>query len=213
MKKIVLTFIGIIVLGAGALAYLLFGLPRPTDTTDPKIWAADGAALDYCAPLPELDGSGLKADDIPKAFTPGCGFTQFPMPILEGCTEPLPEGAQDLRGLWQAVDGDKMNHIERIEQCGNRVIVSGASIIHDFRTDNTMANGARDINPNGCFNIMAKMRWEEDGLKFRPFNLPVDMVTRSLDGDDLIWKYADGDVTRLKRICKLPKGAGFFKKQ
>lgn len=213
MKKALLAFVAFIILAIGGIAFVLFGLPRPVDTTDPKAWASDGAELDYCDPLPALDGSGLNADDIPKAFTPGCGFTQFPAPILAGCTEPLPAGAQDLRGLWQAASGDRMAHVERIEQCGNRVIVTAASIIHDFRTDNTMKNGAHDINPNGCFNIMAKMRWEEDGLKFRPYNLPIDMVTRSIEGNELVWKYANGDVTRMKRICKLPEGAGFFKQR
>ena len=39
------------------------------------------------------------ADDIPKAFTPGCGYTQTPMPILSECTEPLAEGVVDAGAL------------------------------------------------------------------------------------------------------------------
>jgi len=67
--------------------------------TDPAVLAGDGSTVDYCA-LPELDGSGLMATDIPKGNTPGCAYEHFPMPILADCTEPLVEGAQDIRGLW-----------------------------------------------------------------------------------------------------------------
>ena len=30
------------------------------------------------------------------------------------------------------------------------------------------------------------------------------VVRRYLDGDQLIWEYADGSITRMKRICGLP---------
>lgn len=58
------------------------------------------------------------------------------MPILEGCTEPLAEGVVDLRGLWQGRAGDRV-HVERIEQCGNRTVVTTSGIVHDFVTDGT----------------------------------------------------------------------------
>ena len=127
---------------AGALS-LLFLYPRPHDTTAPAVFAADGAQLDYCE-LPVLDGTGLDAADIPKAYTPGCGWEKWPMPVLDGCTEPLAEGVVDLRGLWRGRAGDR-DHVERIEQCGNRTVVTAAGIIHDFVTDGTLRNGSRDI--------------------------------------------------------------------
>ena len=49
--------------------------PRHVDTTPPWVFESDGSELNYCD-LPELDGSGLKANDIPRAYTPGCGYTQ-----------------------------------------------------------------------------------------------------------------------------------------
>ena len=55
--------------------------PRPVDTTPPWVFESDGSELNYCE-LPELDGSGLMANDIPRAYTPGCGYTQYPQPIL-----------------------------------------------------------------------------------------------------------------------------------
>ena len=30
------------------------------------------------------------------------------------------------------------------------------------------------------------------------------VVRRYLDGDELVWKYLNGSVTRMKRICTLP---------
>ena len=66
------------------LVIYAFLLPRPLDTTDPSIFLKDGKALNYCD-LPKLDGSGKSADDIPKAFTPGCGLTSIPLPILYEC--------------------------------------------------------------------------------------------------------------------------------
>ena len=70
--------------------------------TDPAVLAGDGSTVDYCA-LPELDGSGLMATDIPKGNTPGCAYEHFPMPILADCTEPLVDGAQDIRGLESCI--------------------------------------------------------------------------------------------------------------
>jgi len=99
--------------------------PRPVDTTPPWVFENDGSELDYCE-LPELDGSGLMASDIPRAYTPGCGYTQYPQPILRDCTDPLPEGAQDLRGLCQSVSPALTDHVERFEQCGDRVVITTA---------------------------------------------------------------------------------------
>ena len=65
--------------------------------TDVATLAGDGSALDYCA-LPILDDSGLRAAEIPKGNTPGCGYDYFPLPILAACTEPLPPEADDIRG-------------------------------------------------------------------------------------------------------------------
>ena len=185
-------------------AGVLFLWPRPADTTDPAIFEADGATLDYCsaAALPALDGSGLTADEIPKAFTPGCGWTRWPLPVLGACTEPLGPGAADLRGLWRSTDPARP-HVERIEQCGDRVVVTTAGIIHDFRTDGTVANGSRDIEPPSCMNTWVAIEWREDVLSFRPFGGPVVAVTRSLEDDELLWTYPGQPPMHLERICRV----------
>ena len=74
----------------------MFFSARPPLTTDPATLVGDGSTLNYCE-LPELDGSGKMARDIPKGNTPGCAYEHFPLPILAGCTEPLPKGADERR--------------------------------------------------------------------------------------------------------------------
>ena len=85
----------IMVAGVFWLAYLS---PRPPLSIDPATLAGDGSQINYCE-LPALDGSGLTARDIPKGNTPECGYSHFPLPVLRACTEPLSEGADDIRGL------------------------------------------------------------------------------------------------------------------
>jgi hypothetical protein len=89
------------------------------------------------------------ASDIPKAYTPQCAWTDFPMPILADCAEPLAPDAVDMRGLWLAHTGLE-SHVERIEQCGDRVVVSSTGMTHDFRTDGTLANGISDVAAQNC---------------------------------------------------------------
>ena len=79
-----------------AVFWLLFFSPRPPLTINPDTLAGDGSLLNYCE-LPVLDGSGKLAAEIPKGNTPGCGYAHFPQPILADCTEPLIDGAADIR--------------------------------------------------------------------------------------------------------------------
>ena len=175
--------------------------PRPTDTTEPWVFSADGAQLNYCT-LPILDGQGPSADDIPKAYTPNCGFSQMPMPVLQECRQPIAAGIPDMRGLWLAKTGF-MGHIERIEQCGNRMVVTSAGLIHDFRIDGTIKNGARDIQTY-CTNLASAIKVDSQGkIVFRLFNL-FDTVSRHLDDGDMIFTFVDGIQTRMQRACALP---------
>ena len=84
------------------------------------------------------------------------------MPILAECTEPLAEGVVDMRGLWHGVAG-RVRHLERIEQCGNRVVVTTSGLIHDFRVDGTLENGARDVGM-ACNNFNTAIHFDEQGV-------------------------------------------------
>ena len=196
-----LYLLGLVIFLVLCLAIYAFGAPRPLDTTDPAIFLQDGKTVNYCQ-LPELDGSGKTADDIPKAYTPGCGLDGIPMPILAECTEPLAEGVVDMRGLWLGVSG-WVGHLERIEQCGNRVVVTAGGTIHDFRVDGTLKNGARDIGA-ACNNFNTAIHFDDKGvLIFRLFDL-FDTVTRELRGDEMIFTFIDGTEIHTQSICHYP---------
>ena len=201
-----------VVLLVVGLFWLLFLSSRPPLTTDPVTLAGDGSTVNYCE-LPVLDGMGKLAADIPKGNTPGCSYTHFPLPILAHCTEPLPTGAADLRGLWLAVEG-RAGHLERIEQCGSRVVVTAAGIIHDYGPNSTAGLNTNDTEGavlftfNGreyCPRTSASMIWNDGVLDFHVLGWGPVVVRRYMDGEHLVWEYADGVTTRMKRICTLPE--------
>lgn len=173
---------------------------RPVDTTAPEVFEGDGRLVDYCA-MAELDGEGEMARDIPRAYTPQCGWEAFPMPVLASCREPLSTGAMDLRGLWQSEDG---RHIERIEQCGNRVVITSTGVIHDMIADGTLANGVNDVTARGCAHVQVAARFTSEGaLALRPFLGPT-IVTRRIEGEKLVWKHPAVGEIKLDRLCQHP---------
>jgi len=199
--SIIKWFFGLLALLLISLLFYAFLIPRPVDTTDPAVFLQDGRSLNYCD-LPELDGSGKLAKEIPKSYTPGCGYTTIPMPILAECTEPLAEGVIDMRGLWLGVSG-RVGHLERIEQCGNRVVVTAYGIIHDFRADGTLKNGARDVGAV-CNNFQSAIHFNDEGVMvFRLFNL-FDTVFREMRDEQMMFTFVDGIETSTKRICEYP---------
>ncbi len=213
MRSILFKFVLLFAVLLLFLFWLAFFSARPPLTIEASTLAGDGSALDYCA-LPVLDGSGKRALDIPKGNTPGCAYSHFPLPILAQCTEPLVEGADDMRGLWQGVSGGHVGHVERVEQCGSRVVVTTAGLIHDYGPNSTaglntndtegsvlFTTGAREY----CMRSSASMIWEEGVLNFYAFGWGPRVVKRYLDGEQLVWEYADGSVTRMDRICTLPE--------
>ena len=213
MKKILLALV-LVPLGLFLFVFWLgYFSSRPVLTTDPATLAGDGSTLNYCE-LPDLDGSGKMAGDIPKGNTPGCGYSHFPLPILAKCTEPLPDGADDIRGLWFGVEGGHAGHVERVEQCGNRTVVTAAGIIHDYGSNSTAGFNTNDTEGSVLFTVgereycmrtSASMIWEQEVLNFHAFGWGPVVVKRYMDDDQLIWEYADGSTTRMDRICILPE--------
>lgn len=208
--KFGLLSVPILLLGLFWLAYLS---PRPPLTIDPEILAGDGAVLNYCE-LPTLDGTGLLAKDIPKGNTPGCAYDHFPAPILRDCTEPLSKGADDIRGVWRAVSGALAGHVERVEQCGDRIVVTAAGIIHDYGSNSSAGLNTNDTegsvlftagNREYCMRTSASMIWENNVLNFYVFGWGPKVVRRYREGDLLVWEYADGSVNRMERLCHWPE--------
>ncbi len=209
LKRTVFVLMALFALGF----WQMFFSERPPLTTDPETLAGDGSLINYCD-LPVLDGSGKMAADIPKGNTPGCSYSHFPLPILAQCTEPLPENAADIRGLWRGIEGGHAGHIERIEQCGRRVVVTAAGIIHDGGPNSTAGETSNDTegsvlfvlgDKEYCGRTSASMVWNEGKLDFHAFGWGPVVVKRYPDGEHLIWEYADGSITRMERLCKLPE--------
>ena len=217
INRVLLWTAAILIVGFALAFWAIFFSPRPPLTTDPATLAGDGSAIDYCTLTP-LDGSGKVAADIPKGNTPGCSYTHFPLPILAKCTEPLVAGAADLRGLWLGVEGGHVGHVERIEQCGRRVVVTSSGIIHDYGPNSTLGENTNDTEGSVAFRIggkpycprtSASMIWNQGVLDFHVFGWGPVVVRRYLDGEQLVWEYADGSVTRMDRICTLPETEKF----
>ena len=146
----------------------------------------------------------IYADDIPIAYTPGCGWEDFPAPILDTCTEPLVEAAPDLRGIWQdiAEEGNTAGRIERIEQCGNRVVITGGGVTHDMRADGTLENGVNDVSGINCEEIRVVAEFIDDSLVLSPEGISIQVI-RYLDGEELVVEHPliSG---RLRRIESIP---------
>ncbi|MEK9807644.1 MAG: hypothetical protein VW373_06345 [Halieaceae bacterium] len=209
IKWMLLAFILLLVF----ILWLGFFSARPPLTTDPATLAGDGSTLDYCK-LPVLDGMGKRAEDIPKGNTPGCGYDHFPLPVLRECTEPLVAGADDIRGLWRGISGGHVGHVERIEQCGSRVVVTTSGVIHDYGPNSTGVLNTNDTEGSVlfllgekeyCMRSSASMIWDQGILNFYAFGWGPLAVRRYLQDDQLVWEYADGSVTRMERLCRLPE--------
>jgi hypothetical protein len=161
-----------------------------------------------------LDGSGVMAAQIPKANTPGCGYSHFPGPILDQCTQPLTDGAHDIRGLWRGVEGGHAGHVERVEQCGNGTGITAAGLVHDYGPNSTSGLNTNDTvvsvlfalgNREYCMRTSAVMIWQEKVLNLHAFGWGPPVAKRYIDGDQLVREYVDGSVTRMEPLCILPE--------
>jgi len=90
-----------------------------------------------------------------------------------------------------------LGHVQRIEQAGDRMVVTGGGVIHDMRCDGTVERGVDDVaefDKETRINVVASY---EGGVHvLRPVGLPIE-VTRVRDGDDMIWTYL-GFTARLR---------------
>ena len=147
----------------------------------------------------------VTVSDVPVAHTPPGGYgDEMPPPVLAGCDEPLADGAPDLRGTWTvaAIDSPDhqhlVGHVQRIEQAGDRLVVTAGGVVHDMRCDGTEANGVNDVAEFDKTTPITVVATYEDGVHvLRPVGLPIE-VTRHRDGDQLVWQYL-GFTARLER--------------
>lgn len=140
-------------------------------------------------------------DRIPVAHTPPGGYGEvMPPPVLTGCDDALVAGAPDLRGLWQvelvrvggldAPEHAAMGLVQRIEQCGDRLVVTSAGVIHDMRVDGTVDNGVHGVaGADFATEITVVATFEVGVHVLRPLGFDGIEITRRLDGDRLRWDY------------------------
>jgi len=150
------------------------------------------------------------ADAIPVAHTPPGGYgDRFPHPVLRGCRHGPVAGAPDLRGVWRVdevevggniVRGHRaVGHVQRIEQCGDRIVITGGGVVHDMRCDGTEANGVNDVAEVDYATKITVVATYEHGVHvLRPVGVPIE-VTRRLDRDVLVWGYV-GFTARMQRL-------------
>ena len=151
--------------------------------------------------------------EIPKSFTPAGGYgTEMPAPVLAGCTDALAENIPDFRGLWQAIDVQVngvvappqlkvWQHVERIEQAGNRVVITAGGVVHDMYADGTFENGVNDVMAvDFKTSITVAATFENDVLVLRPRGFDGVEIKRWFDGEHLMWEYSTAFTVRLKRI-------------
>ena len=147
----------------------------------------------------------MNSHQIPVAHTPPGGYGEiFPPLILGSCTEPLVQGAPDLRGIWKTIRAERagvsvaaddriMFYTERIEQCGDRIVDCGGGTISDARADGTEENGVHDVwvfDFKTPIHVVAS--YEDGAFVLRPVGLPGIEVTRRLDADGhMIWTRPD----------------------
>ena len=156
----------------------------------------------------------MRAIDIPVAHTPDGGWHgDMPAPILAACTEPLTPQAADLRGIWRAYkverDGELLGehplqrHVERIEQCGNRIVITAGRVIHDMRADGTLEHGVNDVlEADLKTKIQVAALFKNERLELHPGGYDPArpaLVAREIIGGELIWNYAVFKVT-LRRM-------------
>ena len=160
-----------------------------------------GAEHYVLTPLAEsVDASSLEAADIPVAKTPAQGWIggDWPAPVLAGCDEPLVDGAPDLRGVWRVEKGPLKGHVERVEQAGDRVVITAGGVIHDMFANGTLEGGVNDVGEAGT-QISVAARFENGRLNLYPGDKRIVAVTRYLDGDEMVWRWGPWR-NRLRRL-------------
>lgn len=151
--------------------------------------------------------------EIPTAFTPTGGYgAHMPPPVLANCSDPLAPGIPDLRGLWRAIDvrvGGQVapashriwQHVERIEQAANRVVITAGGVVHDLYADGTFDNGVNDVMAADFVTpINVAGSFENGVLVLRPSGLQGVEVKRWLDGENLVWEYSAFFTARCERV-------------
>ncbi|HEY5662981.1 MAG TPA: hypothetical protein VIS05_02970 [Ilumatobacter sp.] len=154
--------------------------------------------------------TGRSVDTVPVAHTPAGGYgDRVPEPILAGCGEPPVAGAPDLRGWWRVVEvlvdgvpqpGHRLlGAVQRVEQAGDRMVVTAGGVIHDMRCDGTVGHGVHDVAEFDKATPITVVAAYEHGVHvLRPVGMPIE-VKRWREGGHMMWQYI-GFTARLEHV-------------
>ena len=159
--------------------------------------------------VPDLRGlwRTLRAEQVHEPGSRGWSLTKYVFANAFGVEReraPVPAGDYIYR------------HVERIEQCGNRIVDAGGGTIADGRADGTEENGVHDVSVFDYKTpIHVKVSFEDGVYVLRPANIPFVAVTRQLAAHGhLLWRRPDlGDrrvtLERIGGPCDKPPGTAW----
>lgn len=90
-------------------------------------------------------------------------------------------------------DDSILTYVERVEQCGDRIIDMGGGTIADARADGSEENGVHDVSAADFSTpIHVTAHYEDDVFILRPVGIPGIQVTRRLDEHGrMVWTRPD----------------------
>ena len=92
-----------------------------------------------------------------------------------------------------------VGHVQRIEQCGDRVVITAGGVVHDMRCDGTETNGVHDVAEfDKATPITVVASYVASVHVLRPVGFDIE-VTRRLKDGDMLWHYV-GFTARLTRL-------------
>ena len=98
---------------------------------------------------------------------------------------------------------------QRVEQAGDRLVVTGSGVVHDMRCDGTVEHGVHDVAEADKTTAITVVATYEDGVHvLRPEGMPIE-IRRWRDDSDMMWQYV-AFTARLRRLGppdELPPGA------
>ena len=103
-----------------------------------------------------------------------------------------------VKGIYDS-DHEMVSSLQRIEQAGDRIVITSEGVIHDMRCDGTVEHGVHDVSIDFSTEIRVVATYENGVHMLRPVGIPIE-VSRHLDGDELVWEYGPFFTARLERI-------------
>ena len=81
------------------------------------------------------------------------------------------------------------------------MVITTTGVIHDMVADGTLERGVNDVDPTGG-TVSVAARFKDSRLDLFPNNMRLAVVTRYLDGDEMVWRY--GPYRNLLRRLEAP---------